>query len=102
MIRCLKISSVYCFPALFKLLRKRVLSSIASIKTVAAAGNAARKSTFRESPQDEENSIFEADALSIFLFRIHPKAAALNQKCSSICLPIKKKILYFCAFCHNI
>jgi hypothetical protein len=41
---------------------------IASIKTVVAAGNAARKSTFRESPQDEENSIFEASALSIFLF----------------------------------
>jgi hypothetical protein len=43
--------------------------SIAPIKTIAAAGNAARKSTFQESPQDEENSIFDEDTLSIFLFK---------------------------------
>ena len=73
MIRCLKISSVYCFPALFKLLHHGFMFSIASIKTVVAAGNAARKSTFQESPQDEENSIFEADALSIFLFKTSRK-----------------------------
>jgi hypothetical protein len=47
--------------------------SIASIKTVAAAGNAARKSIFQESPQDEENNIFEADALSIILFKVNEK-----------------------------
>jgi hypothetical protein len=44
--------------------------SIASMKTAAAAGNAARKSTcFQESPQDEKNSSFEEDALSIILFK---------------------------------
>jgi len=43
--------------------------SKAPIKTVAAAGNAARKSIFQESPQDEENSIFEKAALSIILFK---------------------------------
>jgi hypothetical protein len=45
------------------------LSSIASIKNLVAAGNAARKSTFQESSQDEENSIFEEDDLSIILFK---------------------------------
>jgi hypothetical protein len=39
------------------------------MKTV-AAGNAARKSTAPgESPQDEENSSFEADDLSIILLK---------------------------------
>jgi hypothetical protein len=34
-----------------------------------AAGNAARKNTSQESPQDEENSSFEEADLSIILFK---------------------------------
>jgi hypothetical protein len=69
MIRCFKISSVYCFPALFKLLYKRIYVSHSFNKNRRCGRKYGEKKHLSESPQDEENIIFEAAALSIFLFK---------------------------------